>query len=216
MSRIVQGSLIAAAVAVLATGCTFSLDGKSSNGKTTGAGGTTSPSAGSGGGGGNGGGTGGGGGNGGGGGGGGTGGSSGTRCTAAQLRATVIGLSPGAGQRYARLTLTNISGRACRVYGFPGLGLASPSNPSIPTSTRRTGSPAAFVVKPGGHAYSLLHWTAVPGDGEAGSECEPSPTALHVIPPDERSWVRASWTLGPVCQHGQIDLQPLSPAAPAQ
>ncbi|MFC4911061.1 DUF4232 domain-containing protein [Actinomadura gamaensis] len=206
MSRIVQGSFVAAAVAVLATGCTFSLNGKTSDSKTTGAAGGTasSPSTG-----------GGGGGTGGGSGGGTGGGAAGDRCTAAQFRASVIGLSPGAGQRYARLALTNISGRACRVHGFPGLGLANPQNPNIPASTRRTGSPTSFVVKPGGHAYTLLHWAAVPGDGETGSQCEPSPTALHVTPPDERSWVRASWSLGPVCQHGQIEVQPLAPVAPS-
>ncbi|RFU38293.1 DUF4232 domain-containing protein, partial [Actinomadura logoneensis] len=137
------------------------------------------------------------------------------RCAAPMLDASLKAYSPAAGNRYARLTLTNISGHACKLFGFPGIGLANPQNPTIPASTRRGGTPRPFVVYPGGHAYTMLHWGVTPGMGEPDNgPCEPTPTALHVTPPDERSWTRASWTFGPVCLHGVFDVQPLSPNIP--
>ncbi|MFC5181947.1 DUF4232 domain-containing protein [Actinomadura harenae] len=220
MSRIVQGSLVAAAVAVMATGCTFSASGKGSDSRTTGAGGSNSSAPGSEVDGGSSNGTSGGTGGGTGGGGGGTGGGSGRtpigRCPAQVWNAKVQGIDGAAGSRSTVLVLTNVSGHACRVYGFPGLGLASPQNSAIPTSTRRQGTPQAFTVYPGGHAYTRLMWTVVPGGGESESgQCEPTPTALHVIPPDERVWVRASWNLGPVCYRGEFTVDPFTPTAPS-
>src|SRR5438105_3440599 len=47
------------------------------------------------------------------------------RCHSSGLTATVTGYDAGAGQRYARLVLQNTSGHACRMYGFPGLGLGN-------------------------------------------------------------------------------------------
>jgi Domain of unknown function (DUF4232) len=124
------------------------------------------------------------------------------------LSAHVTMGSPGAGQRYAFLVLTNKSNTTCRVYGFPGMQLLSASGGNIPTKVvRETVTPTLITVAPGKHAYSQLHWTVVPGTGE-GSPCEPDPSKAETTPPDETSSLLTSWPGGSVCQHGQISVQP--------
>lgn len=134
------------------------------------------------------------------------------RCHTSMLSAHVTMGSPGAGQRYAFLVLTNTSSSTCRVYGFPGMQLLSASGGNIPTSvTRESVPPQLVTVAPGKHAYSQLHWTVVPGTGENGSPCQPNPSQVKTTPPDETAALTTGWPGGSVCQHGQIFVMPFKP-----
>ena len=126
------------------------------------------------------------------------------RCHTSGLTATVSGYDAGAGQRYARLILRNISGHACRMYGFPGLGLGNSSEGFGSNTTRDGSAGASFVIIPGGHAHATLHWAAVPATDETGAQCEPTATVLQVIPPNETTPTVATWAGGPVCQHNHL------------
>jgi hypothetical protein len=61
-------------------------------------------------------------------------------------------------------------------------------------------------LAPGASAAKNLHWTIVTSSGEPGTgPCEPTPATISVIPPDETQPFQATWNLGEVCGHGQID-----------
>lgn len=131
------------------------------------------------------------------------------RCHTSMLTAVVAMGSPGAGQRYAFLVLTNVSGVPCLVYGFPGMLLQTSSLAPIVTHViRGPTKPQLVTVPPGQHVFSLLHWTVVPAADETTSPCEPNPAVLEVTPPDEVATLSTPWPGGSVCQHGQIDVSP--------
>ncbi len=136
------------------------------------------------------------------------------RCHTSMLSAHVRLGSPGAGQRYAFLVLTNSSGVTCRVFGYPGMQLVTSSGASIATNVVRTSpSPQLVTVRPGAHVYSQLHWTVVPASNETSNPCEPTPAAVHVTPPDETAALTTSWPGGSVCQHGRIGVMPFKPGS---
>src|ERR1051325_7166024 len=99
-----------------------------------------------------------------------------SRCHSRGLHADVVGYDAGAGQRYARLVLVNISGHPCRMYGFPGLELGTPSEGFGGSTIRNGGAFPSFLIPAGGPAHARLHWTAVPVSDETGPECEGTAT----------------------------------------
>jgi len=129
------------------------------------------------------------------------------QCSTADLAAQLKAGSPGAGQRYATIVLTNTSGRACTVGGYGGLALLGAPGQGVPTDLRRNASPAPTTVSlpPGASARSLLHWTVVPAVDETGTACEPTAVAAVVTPPNQTTAALRPWTFGMVCQHGRID-----------
>jgi Protein of unknown function (DUF4232) len=134
------------------------------------------------------------------------------RCHTSMLSAVVTLGNPGAGQRYAFLVLTNTSGVPCQVFGYPGMRLANASSQPIVTRVSRVApTPQLVTLTPGQRAYTLLHWTIVPGSDETPATCEPVPSVLLVTPPDETATLRTSWPGGSVCQHGVIDVTPFKP-----
>ena len=130
------------------------------------------------------------------------------RCSTGDLTASLVPGSPGAGQRYATLVLTNRSGTSCTVHGYGGLGLAGPHGEQLPTRQVRVSAPAPTTVtlQPRGSVSAQLHWAAVPapGDSQTGN-CQPVPTTLRVIPPDETTALSVPWDQGPVCAGGTIE-----------
>jgi hypothetical protein len=205
MQRLIWGTIAAAAITTALAGCGSSsnVGNASSNGSTTPTPTPTSTSAapspggtpGSG---------------------GGTAGASGSnaggrpRCTSGMLNARLTDLGAAAGNRYATLVLTNKSGKHCTTGGWSGLQLAG-ADGTIPTKVIREGTAHTITIRNGGHAYERLHWAVVPaGDETDGTNCEPEPGTLKVIPPNNTEQIAASWTYGPVCQHGQIRLTPVT------
>ncbi|HSV65894.1 MAG TPA: DUF4232 domain-containing protein [Mycobacteriales bacterium] len=131
----------------------------------------------------------------------------GTRCHTGDLAIRLVAGSPGAGQRYASIVLTNTTARTCTIYGYGGLVLLDPARHELPTRVLRdpTAPPRTVVLRSGQQAASQLHWTVVPDAHEPTTgPCEPTPAYLRVIPPDERTSLTTPWPYGPVCQHGKI------------
>ncbi|HEV7210770.1 MAG TPA: DUF4232 domain-containing protein [Blastococcus sp.] len=128
------------------------------------------------------------------------------QCSTADLAVSLKPGSPGAGQRYATVVLTNTSGSACTVHGYGGLALLGAPRQGVPTDLRRVASPApaTVTVRAGGSARSLLHWTVVPAADENGTACEPTAVTVVVTPPNQTTSALRPWTFGPVCQHGAI------------
>jgi hypothetical protein len=134
-----------------------------------------------------------------------------SRCHTGDLTASLQPGSPGAGQRYATLALTDSGDRPCTIHGFGGLGLAGPGGAPVPTKQVRVTdpTPGTITLRPGATATSQLHWGAVagPGDTQSGN-CQPVATTLRVIPPDETQALSVPWDQGPVCQGGTIEQKP--------
>ena len=129
------------------------------------------------------------------------------QCSTADLAAQLKVGSPAAGQRYATVVLTDVSGRTCTVGGYGGLALLGAPGQGVPTDLIRNASPAPTTVTlaPGGSARSLLHWTVVPAVDESGTACEPTAVTVVVTPPNQTTAALRPWTFGVVCQHGRID-----------
>jgi hypothetical protein len=125
-----------------------------------------------------------------------------TRCHTSELSASLTAGDPGAGQRYATLSLTNTSARTCTVFGYGGLQPLDGAKKQLPiTLTRDTGRPAALVrLAPETSVGRTIHWTVVP----SGSQPCPTPAYASIIPPDETSPLVIGWSLGPICG-GKMD-----------
>jgi len=116
-------------------------------------------------------------------------------------------LAASAGHRYARLVLTNVSGRTCTLYGYGGLQLATATRQLLPTIQRRDPMhpPRLVRLASGSKASSVLSWGAVPSGSEpVTGPCEQPPGLLLVIPPDETTSLAVPWRFGSVCQRGTI------------
>jgi len=131
-----------------------------------------------------------------------TGGSGPARCHTSELSASLSSGEPGAGQRYATLSLTNTSARTCTVFGYGGLQPLDGAKKQLPiTLTRDTGRPATLVrLAPETSVGRTIHWTVVP----SGSQPCPTPAYASIIPPDETSPLVIGWSLGPICG-GKMD-----------
>lgn len=136
------------------------------------------------------------------------------RCHTGQLSGRVRMLDAAAGNRYAALILTNTSSTPCRTFGFVGLQLTAADGAKLPTSVVRETRPGprSITVSPGKSAWTRIHWTVASAAGEpAGGQCEPQPSRLLVIPPDERTQLTAKWPSGSVCDRGKFFVTALSP-----
>ena len=129
-----------------------------------------------------------------------------TQCSTADLSAQLKAGSPGAGQRYATVVLTNRSTHSCALGGYGGMALLGAPRQGVPTDLRRVASPAptTLTVAPGGSVRSLLHWTVIPAVDEPGTACEPTAVTVVVTPPNQTTALLRPWTFGAVCQHGLI------------
>lgn len=81
------------------------------------------------------------------------------------------------------LTVTNTSGKPCRLYGFPSFGLKSAAGEGLPDSRtdyqRHPGEPLRFTLKPGRSGWAGVKWRICPqGDLTLG---------LVLTPPGEWS-----------------------------
>lgn len=132
-------------------------------------------------------------------------------CRTADLGARIIAGSPGAGQRYATLLLTNRSRHTCHTYGYVGMLLLDAHGRAIVTHVVRDHytSPHRVVLAPGRRAATDLHWTVVQGRADGSGSCVIPPRSVEVTPPDEFSHRTIPWRGGIVCQRGRIDVTPL-------
>ncbi|KAB8162046.1 DUF4232 domain-containing protein [Streptomyces sp. 3MP-14] len=129
------------------------------------------------------------------------------------MSASLTPLDSGAGNRYAALTLTNVSDADCRTQGWPGLELADDDGEALPTTTVRDTSQEAdqLTLAPGESAWAQLRWTVVAGEEDAtDGTCGPEPAELRVIPPDTYDATATDWAGGTVCGAGRIEALPLA------
>ena len=138
----------------------------------------------------------------------------GQRCHTNGLKITSHALGAAAGNHYAALVFTNVSGNACRVYGYPGMQLQASGGKKIPTNVVRDPSttPTLVTLAAGAAAWSRVSWAAIPGDGEPSTgNCETDPASTEVTPPDETAHEIIKWPYGPACLHGRLLVTPLAP-----
>jgi hypothetical protein len=103
-------------------------------------------------------------------------------CTAAQLTASLGGGDAGAGNLYRYLVLTNSSGTACHLTGFPGVSL-------LDANGKQTGRPATrtqdgytpVVLAPGGSASDTIHTLNQQGT------CLAASAQLRIYPPGSKA-----------------------------
>jgi hypothetical protein len=143
------------------------------------------------------------------------------QCVTANLVAAVnvVAGSQGMGHEELNITLTNISGHSCTVYGFPGLQLRAQDMEGQPglnqatTVTWDPGVPKTLVTlaDSGSASTSVLFDMDVPGAGEPSSgPCEPDSYYLAIIPPNNTTALTAriggpNATSGiTVCEHGNL------------
>lgn len=134
------------------------------------------------------------------------------RCHTAALKIVTKAMGAAAGTHYAAVVLTNTGGTACRAYGYPGMQLLTGSGDKIKTTVVRDGSvkPTLVSVPAGASVYATASWAAIPaGDESQSGNCEPVPASTEVTPPDETRYKVATWSFGPVCQHGKVTVTPL-------
>ncbi|RZS44788.1 uncharacterized protein DUF4232 [Herbihabitans rhizosphaerae] len=114
----------------------------------------------------------------------------------------------GAGQRYAKLFVTNKSGQACTIFGYGGLQLLDSAGNPTPTTLSRTPNPgpALVTLRPGETAKKKLHWSQVAhGDEPATEPCQRESTSATVIPPDDTQAFQVTYPFGNVCGKGSIE-----------
>jgi hypothetical protein len=103
------------------------------------------------------------------------------RCTVTDLRMTLGGGDPGAGNIYYPLRFTNTSGHPCTLDGFPGVSLIRGDGSTIGRPADRESDRAAAVrLAPGQSVEADLHTL---NQGIRGGDCWRKPTFLKVYPP---------------------------------
>lgn len=134
-------------------------------------------------------------------------GAAGTRCHTSELRATVGGNDPGAGQENFPVVLTNSSHRTCTLRGYPGAAFVDGSGKQLgPDPKRSPGSPSTVTLAPGKSAWAGLTFS----NPEISGAKTATPATLVVTPPDERDPLEVAWKGGKVPVSGNSSSVSLS------
>jgi hypothetical protein len=111
-----------------------------------------------------------------------------SRCSSSAL-AVWLGLGEGggtAGTTFYPLELTNISGRPCRLRGFPGVSAWNGHQLGSPARRDHADPVQTVTLRNGGTAHALVGFTDV--GNFSSSSCRPkTAAALKVFPPGERT-----------------------------
>ncbi|MFD4644626.1 DUF4232 domain-containing protein [Lentzea sp. NPDC058436] len=130
------------------------------------------------------------------------------RCGPDALKGEITPTDAGAGNRYGKFVVTNSGSAPCTLNGYSGFQLENGSG-AVPTKLERKADPgpAALTLAPGGKASANLHWSVVPAGSEpVEGTCQPEPSKVAAIPPNETVPLSVPWTLGPVCSGGRIEI----------
>ncbi|MFC3348639.1 DUF4232 domain-containing protein [Streptomyces echinoruber] len=143
--------------------------------------------------------------------GGGRAGAGGSRCHTSELRASVGRNDPGAGQENFPVVLTNVSGRTCTVYGYPGAAFVDAAGRRLgPDPVRSPARPTRVTLPPGRSAWAGLSFSNPQISGARTAV----PAALVVTPPDERDPLKVVWKGGEVPVGGNASSVRLTPFSP--
>lgn len=127
---------------------------------------------------------------------------------------TVVKGSQAAGSELMNLTLTNTSGHACTIFGYPGMMLQDQNGNGQATTVTRNHSltPKTITLADTAAASTTVRFGFdVPGPGEPTSgPCEPASYSLLITPPNETTQLTAPIGGGPVtvCEKGTLDVLP--------
>ncbi|MGW0606985.1 DUF4232 domain-containing protein [Streptomyces sp. NPDC002640] len=126
------------------------------------------------------------------------------RCRTSGLSASVGPGEAGAGQRAFSVALTNQSGRACFLRGYPGAAFTDAEGGQLgPDPARIAAAPASKVtLAPGESAWAALSYSN-PGLTDARTAV---PETLLVTPPDEHEPLSVRWEGGKVPVSGRTSL----------
>jgi hypothetical protein len=123
-----------------------------------------------------------------------------------------------AGTIYYPLEFTNLSGRACSMYGFPGVSAISRTgkqlgSPAGWASGGTFGTPRTVIVAPGATVHARLAYHDV--GAYTPSACDPVSTTveLRVYPPDQRGAAFAFFDLE-ACSHAGPVYMSVGPIKP--
>lgn len=95
-------------------------------------------------------------------------------CSNAMLEASYHHTDSGAGHRYGRIVLTNVSAQTCRMGGFGGLSYVGHGNGTqIGAAATREGGWSPFDLKPGQRAYSPVDEAVA--QNYPAKTCKPTP-----------------------------------------
>jgi Protein of unknown function (DUF4232) len=95
------------------------------------------------------------------------------RCYQSELRAWLgVPGSGAAGSTYYELEMSNVSGQACTLYGYPGVSALSSGNQDGSAAGRTASHPSTLVLlEPGATAHAILQITNV--SNFPPSSCQP-------------------------------------------
>lgn len=131
------------------------------------------------------------------------------RCSATVLNGRIEPTDAGAGNRYGKLFVTNTGAQPCTLNGYSGLQLLAADGKTVPTHLERVADPgpAPLELAPRSRAAANLHWSVVPSESEpVDTPCQPEPSSASAIPPDETKPMSLTWSFGPVCGGGRIEI----------
>ncbi|WP_434451107.1 DUF4232 domain-containing protein [Lentzea sp. E54] len=130
------------------------------------------------------------------------------RCDSTTLKGEIAPTDAGAGNRHGKFVVTNTGTAPCTLNGYSGFQLQNASG-AVPTKLERKADPApvALTLAPGGKATANLHWNVVPAGNEPVERpCQPEPSKVSAIPPNETEPLSVPWNFGPVCSGGRIEI----------
>jgi hypothetical protein len=137
------------------------------------------------------------------------------RCHTANLNAgaAVVAGSLSGGHELMNLTLTNTSGHACTIYGYPGMKLEIQQTVGQATDVSRiSATPQTLTVANGASASTTVEFMPDSPDSTEPQTgpCEPGSYYLEVTPPDETTQLITPISGGPViaCGQGALSVYP--------
>jgi hypothetical protein len=127
-----------------------------------------------------------------------------TRCRTSGLSASVGPGDAGAGQRAFSVALTNQSGKACFLRGYPGAAFTDAAGGQLgPDPERIPDAPTARVtLAPGESAWAALSYS----NPELTDARTAVPKTLLITPPDEHRPLSVRWEGGKVPVSGRTTL----------
>ncbi|MDI6411916.1 DUF4232 domain-containing protein [Streptomyces albus] len=134
-----------------------------------------------------------------------------TRCHTGDLDASFGPNHPGAGQKNFSVVLTNKSGEACDVRGYPGLAFVNSAGEEVSIDPdRAVGEVRSITLSPGESAWAPLSFA----NPQMTGVTTVTPTAAKITPPDERASLTAPWSGGPVTNTGKASVPKIGPLSP--
>jgi hypothetical protein len=126
---------------------------------------------------------------------------SGGRCQPTDLRVTLGTNTPGSGNSYLKVDLTNVSSSSCTMDGYPGVNLVGTAHGQNgyqwPLERSTAAQPSLVTLAPGAVAHFTMSYLAW-GSGTAGEEIKVD--EIIITPPDDTTQTNVTWNQGVLLQ----------------